>query len=107
MWVGFKLHMWLGDKRREKEEERRRQEDLRKEEEKRDRQEQLRRKIKEDAKEQFEQAVMSGRFPSEQVLTILAGGDSDIPVNPKEAFEDPRAGSERGGSCSPCSPFKG
>src|SRR5208282_2473703 len=45
VWVGFKFHMWLGDKRRDKEEERRRQEELRKEEEKRERQERLRRKI--------------------------------------------------------------
>jgi hypothetical protein len=65
VWVGFKLHIWLGDKRRQTEEEQRRQEELRKEEEKRERQERLRRKIKENSRKQFEQAVMSGRFPSE------------------------------------------
>src|SRR5271157_1797406 len=52
VWVGLKLHMWLGDKRRQKEEERRRQEELRKEEEKRERQERLRRKITENARKQ-------------------------------------------------------
>jgi len=88
VWVGFKLHMWLGDKRREKEEERRRQEELRKEEEKRERQERLRRKITENAQKQLEQAVMSGRFPSEQVLAILADCDHDMPTDSKEAFEE-------------------
>ncbi len=88
VWVGFKLHMWLGDKRREKEEEQRRHEELRKEEEKRERQARLRRKIKENAKKQFEEAVMGGRFPSKQGLEILAGCGSDIPVNSKEAFEE-------------------
>jgi len=88
VWVGFKLHVWLGDKRRQKEEERRRQEELRKKEEKRERQERLQRKIKENSKKQFEQAVMDGRFPSEKVLTILAGCAHDIPTDPKEAFEE-------------------
>jgi DnaJ domain len=88
VWVGFKLHMWLGDKRREKEEERRRQQELRKEEEKRERQERLRCKITENAQRQFGQAVMSGRFPSEQVLAILADCDHDMPTDSKEAFEE-------------------
>jgi len=88
VWVGFKLHMWLGDKRREKEEERRRQEELRKKEEKRERQERLRRKINETSKKQFEQAVMDGCFPSEQVLAILADCDHDMPTDSKEAFEE-------------------
>ena len=88
VWVGFKLHMWLGDKRRQKEEERRRQQELREEEEKRERQERLQRKITENAKKQFEESVMSGCFPPEQVLTILVGCESSIPVNLKEAFEE-------------------
>jgi DnaJ domain len=88
VWVGFKLHMWLGDTRREKEEERRRQEELRKEEEKRERTERLRRTIKENAQKQCGQAVMSGRFPSEQVLAILADCDHDMPTDSKEAFEE-------------------
>jgi len=93
VWVGFKLHMWLGDKRRAKEEERRRQQELRKEEEKRERQTRLRRKITENAIKQFEQAVMSGRFPSEHVLAILAGCDHDMPTDPKEALEEMLYGS--------------
>jgi len=70
-----------GPARREKEEEQRRRDERRKQEE-------LRRKIKEDAKKQFEQAVMGGRFPSEQVLAILADCDSEIPTNLKEAVEE-------------------
>lgn len=88
VWVGFKLHMWLGDRRREKEEERRREEEVCKEEEKRERTERLRRKIKENSRKQFGQAVMDGRFPSEQVLTILADCDHDMPTDSKEAFEE-------------------
>jgi len=88
VWVGFKLHMWLGDKKRQKEEEQRRQQELRKEEEKRERQERLRRKMEENAKQQFEQAVLNGGFPSAKILEVLAGCDSDIPVNPKEALEE-------------------
>jgi len=84
VWVGFKLHMWLDERGKE----RLRQEELHKEEKKRERQERLRRKIKEDAKEQFGQAVMDGRFPSEKVLAIIADCDSDIPTNLKEALEE-------------------
>jgi len=72
----------------EQREEHRRWEERRKEEEERERQEELRRKVIEDAKQQFEQAVMGGHFPSEQVLAILADCDSDIPTNLKEAVEE-------------------
>jgi hypothetical protein len=77
-----------GAAQREREEERRWQEELRKQEQERQRQEQLRRKVTEDAKKQFEEAVMGGCFPSEQVLAILADCDSDIPTNLKEAVEE-------------------
>ena len=77
-----------GAAEREREEERRRQEELWKEEQERQRQEQLRRKVIEDAKRQFEQAVMGGRFPSDDVLAILADCGSEIPVNLKEALEE-------------------
>ena len=77
-----------GAAEKEREEQRWRQEELWKEEQERQRQEQLRRKVIEDAKQQFEEAVMGGRFPSEQVLAILADCDSDIPTNLKEAVEE-------------------
>jgi len=48
----------------------------------------LRREVEEEAKKQFEQVVMSGRFPSDKVLATLANCDSDIPVNTKEALEE-------------------
>jgi DnaJ like chaperone protein len=82
-----------GAARREKEEEQRRWDERRKEEEECKRQEQARRKIIEDAKQQFEQTVMGGRFPSEQVLAVLADCDSDIPTNLKEALEEMLYGS--------------
>jgi hypothetical protein len=77
-----------GAAQREREEERRWQEKLLKEEQARQRQEELRRKVIEEAKQQFQEAVMGGRFPSDEVLAILADCDSDIPANPKEAVEE-------------------
>jgi len=82
------FRLLTGEARREREEEQRRWEERRKEEEDRQRQKELWRKVIEDAKKQFEEAVMGGRFPSEQVLAILADCDSDIPANPKEALEE-------------------
>ena len=73
--------------------ERRRLEELYRQEQDCKRQEELQRKIKEDAKEQFEEAVMGGRFPSAEVLAMLADCDSDMPVNLKEALEEMLYGS--------------
>jgi DnaJ domain len=72
-----------GAARREREEQQRWLDELRKQE-----QERKRRKIVEDAKRQFEQAVMGGCFPSEEVLAILADCDSDMPINLKEGMEE-------------------
>ena len=77
-----------GAARQEREERQRWLDELRKQEEERKRQEELRRKIVEDAKRQFERAVMGGCFPSEEVLAILADCDSDIPINLKEGVEE-------------------
>jgi hypothetical protein len=77
-----------GAARREREERERWLGELRKEEQERERQEELRRKIVEHAKQQFEQAVMGGCFPSEEVLAILADCDSDMPINLKEGVEE-------------------
>ena len=77
-----------GAAEKEREEQRRRQEELWREEQEHHRQEQARRKVIEDAKQQFEEAVMGGRFPSDEVLAILADCGSDIPTNLKEAVEE-------------------
>ena len=77
-----------GAARREKEEERQQLGEQYRQEQERQRQERTRRKVIEDAKQQFEQAVMGGRFPSDEVLAILADCGSDIPTNPKEAVEE-------------------
>ena len=77
-----------GAAQREREEERRRQEELWKEEQERQRQEEARDKVIEDAKKQFEEAVMDGRFPSEEVLTVLESGNFFLPVRLKEAVEE-------------------
>ena len=82
------FRLLTGAAHRERERESRRQEELHRQEQERKRQEELRRKVIEDAKHQFEQAVMGGCFPSEEVLAILADCDSDIPVNLKEAVEE-------------------
>ena len=89
----FAFFRWIyrsltGAAERERQEERRWQEKWREQELEWERQERARRKAIEDAKQQFEQAVMSGRFPSEQVLAVLADCDSDMPVNLKEAVEE-------------------
>jgi len=73
---------------KEREEERRRQEQLQREGEQRRHDEQLQRKAEQDAERKFEEAVMSGRFPSEDVLTVLQHGSTYMPVNLKEAVEE-------------------
>jgi len=73
---------------KEREEERRLQEQLQREEARRRQEEQLRRMAEQDAEKKFEEAVMSGRFPSEDVLTVLERGNFYMPVNLKEAVEE-------------------
>jgi len=73
---------------KEREEERRRQAQWRKEEYERECQEQARRNAEQAAQKEFEQAVMAGRFPSEEVLTVLQHGSTYMPVNLKEAVEE-------------------
>ena len=89
----YGLLPWVRKRRREAErrwleEQIKEQQERERQEQERQRQEQARRKVIEDAKKQFEEAVMGGRFPSEEILMILAGCDSDIPANPKEAVEE-------------------
>ena len=73
---------------KERGEERRLQEQLQREEARRRQEEQLRRMAEQDAEKKFEEAVMSGRFPSEDVLTVLERGSFYMPVNLKEAVEE-------------------
>lgn len=77
-----------GAARREREEQQRRLDELRIEEQERKCQEQLRRRAIEDARRRFEEAVMDGRFPSDDVLAVLEEYHSEIPVNVKEATEE-------------------
>ncbi len=70
---------WLEELRREKQERER-------QEQQRLRNEQARLAAIEDAKRKFEESVLDGRFPSEEVLTALAQCDSDMPVNTKETL---------------------
>jgi len=64
------------------------QQERERQEQERQREEQARRKVIEDAKQQFEEAVMGGRFPSERILAILADCESGIATDPKEAVEE-------------------
>lgn len=77
-----------GAARREREEQRRWLEELRKEEQESKRQEQLRLRAIENAKRRFEEAVMVGCFPSDDVLAVLEDCHSEISVNLKEATEE-------------------
>ena len=77
-----------GAARREREEEQRRLEELYKQERERQRREEARRKVVEDAKQRFEEAVLRGRFPSDEVLAVLEDCGSEISANLKEAVEE-------------------
>jgi len=82
---------------REQEEEQRRLAEQRREERERQRREELRLRVIENAKRRFEEAVMVGRFPSDDVLAILEDCHSEISVNTKEATEELLVG--RGSMC--------
>ncbi len=89
----YGLLPWVARRRREArqrwlEELAKQQQERERQERERQRQEEARRKTVEDAKKQFEEAVMGGRFPSDEVLAILADCDSDIPLNAKEGLEE-------------------
>lgn len=90
IWAGIKA-LWrlvTGAARRERKEQQRRLEELRKEEQERKRQEEQRRRAIENAKCRFEEVVMVGRFPSDDVVAVLEDCYSEIPVNVKEATEE-------------------
>jgi DnaJ domain len=93
LWAGIKAFFrWAsGETKREREEEQRQQEEDRRREEDRKREEAAKRQARADARKQFEQAVMHGQFPTNEVLSVLANCDENwdnIPVNVKEAFEE-------------------
>jgi hypothetical protein len=64
------------------------QQERERQEQERQRQEAARRRAIGNAKTLFEQAVMGGKFPREEILAILADCESDIPINTKEALEE-------------------
>jgi hypothetical protein len=86
---GFK---WLtGEAQREREEEQRQVQERRRQERERERKEAAERQARADAKKQFEQAILNGQFPANEVLSVLANCDGNwdnIPVNVKEVFEE-------------------
>jgi hypothetical protein len=83
---GFK---WLtGETQREREEEQRQEQERRRREEERKREEAAERQARADAKKQFEQAILNGEFPSDQVLSVLRDSFEHIPENIKEALEE-------------------
>jgi DnaJ-domain-containing protein 1 len=77
-----------GEAQQEREEERRRQEEDRRQKKEREQEEAAERQAKAEAKEQFEQAIMNGEFPSSQVLSVLRDNFDHLPDNVKEAFEE-------------------
>jgi Na+-transporting methylmalonyl-CoA/oxaloacetate decarboxylase gamma subunit len=93
LWAGIKalFRLVTGEARREWEEEQRQRQEQRKQDEERERKEAAERQAKSDAKKQFEQAILNGQFPTNEVLSVLANCDGnwdDIPTNVKEAFEE-------------------
>ena len=93
LWAGIKAFFrWVtGETKREREEVQRQQEEDRRREEERKREEAAKRQAKADAKKQFEQAILNGQFPTNEVLSVLANCDGNwdnIPDNVKETFEE-------------------
>jgi hypothetical protein len=93
LWAGIKAFFrWVtGEAKMEREEEQRRLEEDRRRKEQREQEEAAKRQAKSDAKKQFEQAILNGQFPTNEVLSVLANCDGnwdDIPTNVKEAFEE-------------------
>ncbi len=93
LWAGIKAFFrWVtGETKREREEVQRQQDEDRRREEERKREEAAERQAKADAKKQFEQAILDGQYPTDEVLSVLANCDGnwdDIPTNVKEAFEE-------------------
>ena len=93
LWAGIKAFFrWVtGETKREREEVQRQQDEDRRRDEERKREEAAERQARADAKKQFEQAILNGQFPANEVLSVLANCDGnwdDIPTNVKEAFEE-------------------
>ena len=90
IWSGLRAFFrWAtGTAQREQEEEQRQQEEQRRLDEERERQEAAERQSRAEAKKQFDQAVMDGQFPPDEVLSVLNNNDWDISESVKEALED-------------------
>ena len=93
LWAGIKAFFrWVtGEAKREQEEQCRQENERRRHEKEREQQEAAERQAKSDAKKQFEQAILNGQIPTNEVLSVLANCDGnwdDIPTNVKEAFEE-------------------
>jgi len=93
LWAVIKAFFrWVtGETKREREEVQRQQDEDRRRDEERKREEAAERQAKADAKKQFEQAILNGQIPANEVLSVLANCDGDwddVPVNVKEAFEE-------------------
>jgi Na+-transporting methylmalonyl-CoA/oxaloacetate decarboxylase gamma subunit len=89
--IKYLFDLLTGEAKREREEEERQENERRRREEERKREEAAKRQAKSDAKKQFEQAILNGQFPTNEVLSVLANCDGnwdDIPTNVKEAFEE-------------------
>ena len=93
LWAGIKAFFrWVtGEAQREREEEQRRLEEDRRRKEQREREEAAERQARIEAKRKFDEAILNGQFPANEVLSVLANCDGnwdDIPTNVKEAFEE-------------------
>jgi hypothetical protein len=83
---------WItGEAKREREDEHRQEQERRRQEKERQQEEAAKRQAKADAIKQFDQAVVGGQFPSDEVLVVLTGCDGyfdELHVDAKEALEE-------------------
>ena len=89
--IKYLFDLLTGETKREREEVQRQQDEDRRRDEERKREEAAERQARADAKKQFEQAILNGQFPANEVLSVLANCDGNwdnIPTNVKEAFEE-------------------
>jgi hypothetical protein len=89
--IKYLFDLLTGETKREREEVQRQQDEDRRRDEERKREEAAERQARADAKKQFEQAILNGQFPANEVLSVLANCDGNwdnIPVNVKEVFEE-------------------
>ena len=82
--IKYLFDLLTGETKREREEVQRQQDEDRRRDEERKREEAAERQARADAKKQFEQAILNGQFPTNEVLSVLANCDEQLGRHPHE-----------------------